>query len=129
MERAELESLLDAKLSPLHHKINRFEERQEKIVDILQTQAEQKANISHILVGLERVEGTLIREHEDIFKRLRAIEGSNVEQAKQDNIREHKELSKRIGVVEKGSGDKIWDVLKMFLVALIAAVIGRYSRS
>ena len=102
MERSEFEAMLDLKLTPLYQTIKRLEESQEKIVDILQIQAKHGSDIEHYRDNMNKNEATNIREHEEIFKRLR--------------------------VVEKDSGDKIWDILKMFLVALIAGVIGRFSK-
>lgn len=102
MERAELEALLDSKLTPLYQTIKRLEESQEKIVDILQTQARHEANIENFRAAMEKTDAINAKDHDEIFKRLRTV--------------------------EKDSSDKMWDVLKMFLVALIAGVIGRFSK-
>lgn len=102
MERSEFEAMLDSKLSPLYQTIKRLEESQEKIVDILQTQARLEANVGHCKDSQNKADTVNVKDHEEIFKRLRAV--------------------------EKDSGDKIWDILKMFLVALVAGVIGRFSK-
>ena len=124
MEQAGLdviEAMLDAKLEPLY-------KTQERIVGILLAQERHENKIEHCKEDGLRAEKANTTEHTEIFGRLRTLEGVNVEQMRKDNVEAHKTLSRRVDAVEKDSGAKLWDVLQMFLVALIAGVIGRFSK-
>ena len=137
MERLELEALLDSKLEPLYRTVQKLEEQQTKIFDILLIQSKHETRLDNFQTGLEESKAINTREHDEMFKRLRDVEkaSAHISEDKEQNEYAHRELVKRdkelveqVSSLKESTGDKMWDVVKMFLVALLAGVIGRYAK-
>lgn len=94
MELKDFESLLDSKIDPLHKSIERLEKANEKMVSVLSVIAKQE----EIMKFLQQ-EITEIKEDTDV-------------------------LFGRIRDIEKDSGNKMWDVVKIFGAALLAGIVG-----
>lgn len=88
MERIELESILEVKLKPIAETIERLEKAQEQIVTLLTNQARQDEKLTHMETDIKKCTDI----HDDVYQRLREL--------------------------EKDSGSKMWDVLKVAMIAM-----------
>lgn len=93
MELHDLERLLDAKLEPLHHSIDRLERNYEKVVDIM----------------------SQLARHGEIFKFLQ--ETLSKYEIAQDG------LYKRMRNLEDKQGDKLWDLVKIGITVVVAIIL------
>lgn len=91
------EKLLDAKLNPITDTIKRLEKQQERIVELIANQATIMSNMNHL---------------EDTV-REKIVESDKM----------HDELFSRMRQVEKDSGDKVWDVLKIMAAGLLGGIV------
>lgn len=95
MERTEFETILGTQLAPIHRAIDKLEESQEQIVEILQNQARQDESIKHIREDLT----ICVKDRDELFTL----------------VREH----------EQEDHNKVWGVLKVVVAALLAFLFGR----
>src|SRR3990167_3178803 len=92
--------MLTAHLDPIKDTIARLERQQEKIVDLMTTQA-------------------------SMLSTLRSLE-DNFRTAIEDNTKTHDSLFERLRKVEGSSSAKLWDILKLIIAALFGGIVARY---
>ena len=90
-------------LDPIKETIARLEKQNEKIIDIMATQAAIAINIGHLESDLKELKSHDSDVHDTLFEKIRKV--------------------------EEKSGDKLWDVLKLIIAAafggLVAALVGK----
>lgn len=90
-------TILDSKIAPLTDAIRRLEKAQETMVKVLEQIARQDERIRHLENRLESDDAT----HTELYNRLREAETK--------------------------PGDRLWDIMKLFLAGLAGAVMSKLA--
>lgn len=108
MELEQVRALLQEHITPLSEAIVKLERQQEKIVDLLVSAARTEESLKNARLDIAKCSGT----HDEVFVRLRALE---VEPKVAPVI-------SRVAALESDSSNKMWDVLKLAIAAVGAAI-------
>lgn len=96
MELSDIESLLDAKIDPIKKTIEKLEEAQERMIEIVSNQAVMMNTIKHIESTIDEKIRESNKVHDTLFNRMRELEGSGK--------------------------DKLWDIIKLIIAGGVGAI-------
>lgn len=96
MDRQEFEIILDAKIIPLQKSIDKLDKGYEKMIEVLSSLARQDERITSNRNEILKFNNI----HDDIYSKIRTI--------------------------EKESGNKLWDFVKILVSTIVASIIGLF---
>lgn len=89
-------------LDPIKDTISRLERQQEKILDIMAKQSAIAINIDHIEKDLKEFKEHDKDVHDALFEKIRRMEDK--------------------------SGDKLWDITKLVIAAIVGGIVAIFGR-
>lgn len=99
MELKDIEALLDAKIDPIKETIQKLERQQERIVEVVSNQAVMMNTVEHIQSTIDEKIRESTKVHDTLFERMRSLEKSGV--------------------------DRLWDVIRLIIAAVVGGVISK----